>query len=119
MTAVLTDNDRDLCGKGTHPCEPYLELSGIEYRRTRVMSPGTNGFVERLTGTVPDEVFCLRLCETFSETVEALQTDLDAWLLHYDTERLHPGHRNQGRRPIETINDPSAKKPERTCHRLP
>ncbi|HHZ08897.1 MAG TPA: transposase, partial [Rhizobiales bacterium] len=36
--------------------------------------------------------------------VEALQADLDAWLAHYNTERPHLGYRNQGRRPIETIN---------------
>jgi hypothetical protein len=36
-------------------------------------------------------------------SVEALQADLDAWLVHYNTERPHLGYRNQGRRPIETI----------------
>lgn len=41
--------------------------------------------------------------ETFYETVEALQADLDAWLIHYNTERPHLGYRNQGRRPIETV----------------
>ena len=29
---------------------------------------------------------------------------LDTWLHHYNTERPHLGYRNQGRRPIETIN---------------
>ena len=42
--------------------------------------------------------------ETFYESVDALQHDLDAWLRHYNTERPHLGYRNQGRRPIETIN---------------
>jgi hypothetical protein len=41
--------------------------------------------------------------DTFHETVEALQADLDAWLVHSNTERPHPGYRNQGRRPIETV----------------
>jgi hypothetical protein len=36
--------------------------------------------------------------------VEALQADLDAWLLSYNTERPHHGYRNMGRRPIDTIN---------------
>lgn len=35
--------------------------------------------------------------------VDALQADLDAWLIHYNTERPHLGYRNMGRRPIETI----------------
>ena len=39
-----------------------------------------------------------------TDSVDALQADLDAWLVHYNTERPHLGYRNQGRRPIETIN---------------
>ena len=42
--------------------------------------------------------------ETLSERVEALQVDLDTWLDHDNTERLHLGYRIQGRRPIQTIN---------------
>jgi hypothetical protein len=33
----------------------------------------------------------------------SLQADLDAWLVHYNTQRLHLGYRNMGRRPIETV----------------
>jgi transposase InsO family protein len=32
-----------------------------------------------------------------------MQADLDAWLVHYNTERPHLGYRNMGRRPIETV----------------
>jgi hypothetical protein len=35
--------------------------------------------------------------------VDVLQDDLDAWLVHYNTERPHQGYRNMGRRPIDTI----------------
>lgn len=104
VKAVLTDNGREFCGTDTHPYELYLELNGIEHRKTRVKSPKTNGFVERFNGTVLDEFFRVKMRETFYETVEALQADLDAWLVHYNTERPHLGYRNQGRRPIETIN---------------
>lgn len=104
VKAVLTDNGREFCGTDTHPYELYLELNGIEHRRTRVKTPKTNGFVERFNGTVLDEFFRIRMRETFYESVEALQADLDAWLVHYNTERPHLGYRNQGRRPIETIN---------------
>lgn len=102
--AVLTDNGREFCGTETHPYEFYLALNGIEHRRTKVRSPKTNGFVERFNGTVLDEFFRLKMRETFYESVEALQSDLDTWLAHYNTERPHLGYRNQGRRPIETIN---------------
>ena len=57
VSAVLTDNGREFCGKETHPYELYLELNDIEHRRTRVRSPKTNGFVERFNRTVLDEFF--------------------------------------------------------------
>ena len=57
-----------------------------------------------MTSTVLDEFFRIKMRETFYESVEALQDALDTWLHHYNTERPHLGYRNQGRRPIETIN---------------
>ncbi|MBJ3776704.1 IS481 family transposase [Acuticoccus mangrovi] len=104
VNAILTDNSREFCGTERHPYELYLDLNGIEHRRTRVKTPKTNGFVERFNGTVLDEFFRVVMRETFYDTVEALQADLDAWLVHYNTERPHLGYRNQGRRPIDTVN---------------
>ena len=104
VRAVLTDNGREFCGTDSHPYELYLDLQGIEHRKTKIRSPRTNGFVERFNGTVLDEFFRVKMRETFYDSVDALQADLDAWLLHYNTERPHLGYRNQGRRPIETIN---------------
>lgn len=101
--AVLTDNGREFCGTENHPYELYLDLNGIDHRRTKVRTPKTNGFVERFNGTVLDEFFRVKLRETFYDSVEALQVDLDAWLVHYNTERPHLGYRNMGRRPIETV----------------
>ena len=43
VKAVLTDNGREFCGTERHPCELYLDLNGIEHRRTKVKSPKTNG----------------------------------------------------------------------------
>jgi transposase InsO family protein len=103
VRAVLTDNGREFCGTKQHPYELYLALNDIEHRRTRVRTPRTNGFVERFNGTVLDEFFRVKLRDRFYETVEALQADLDEWIVHYNTERPHLGYRNQGRRPIETI----------------
>jgi len=101
--AVLTDNGREFCGTDSHPYELYLDLNGIEHRRTKFRTPRTNGFVERFNGTVLDEFFRAKLRETFYDSVEALQADLDAWLVHYNTERPHLGYRNMGRRPVDTV----------------
>jgi hypothetical protein len=34
-----------------------------------------------------------------------LQTDLDAWLMHYNQERTHQGKRCQGRTPLQSFLD--------------
>jgi transposase InsO family protein len=107
VTAVLTDNGREFCGTDRHPFELYLALNDIEHRRTKVRHPQTNGFIERFNRTVLDEFFRSAFRTTFYESVEALQADLDAWLVHYNTERPHQGYRNLGRRPIDTINNHS------------
>jgi transposase InsO family protein len=103
VKAIITDNGREFCGKDTHPYEMYLELNDIEHRKTKVKTPRTNGFVERFNRTVLDEFFRIAFRTKFYESIEALQEDLDAWLVHYNTERPHQGYRNQGRRPIDTI----------------
>lgn len=104
VTAVLTDNGREFCGREMHPYELYLALNDIDHRRTAVRSPQTNGFVERFIRTVKEEFFEVAFRQKFFESVPVLQTDLDTWLAHYNTERPHRGYRNMGRRPIDTVN---------------
>jgi transposase InsO family protein len=101
--AILTDNGRKFCGIENHPYGLYLDLSGIAHRKAKVRSPKTNGFLERFNRTPPDAFFRVKMRDTFHETIEALQAYLDAWLVHSNTERPHPGYRNRGRRPIETV----------------
>ena len=103
VSAILTDNGREFCGTERHPYELYLALNDIAHRKTRVGSPRTNGFVERFHGTVLEEFFQPAMRAKLYESVEALQADLDAWLVHYNRERPHLGYRNQGRRPWETV----------------
>ncbi len=93
------------CGTDTHPYELYHALNDIERRRTKVRRPQTNRFMERYNRTVLDEFFRIALRQKFYETVEELQADLDAWLIHYNTERPSRGYRVMGRRPIDTVND--------------
>ena len=86
-----------------HPYEILLELYDIRHRRTRVATPRTNGFVERFNRTILDEYFREVFRKKFFASLDELQEDLDAWLVHYNTERPHRGYRNMGRRPIETF----------------
>jgi transposase InsO family protein len=103
VRAILTDNGPEFCGTPNHPFEMFLELNDIEHRRTKVRTPRTNGFIERFNRTVLDEFFRIAFRKKYYERLEALQADLDAWLVHYNTERPHRGYRNMGRTPIATI----------------
>jgi transposase InsO family protein len=104
VTAILTCNNCQYCGTGTHPYELYLALNDVEHRRSRVRDPQTNGFAERFKRTILDEFFRIASRTKSVERVEQLQTDLDAWLVYYNTGRPHQGYRNMGRRPVEVLN---------------
>lgn len=66
--AVLTDNGREFCGKpGHHPYELLLAVENIEHRTTKVRSPKTNGFVERMNRTLLDECFKVEGRKTWYE----------------------------------------------------
>ena len=58
----------------------------------------------RFSRIVLDEFFRIAFRTKFYEAVEALQANMDEWLVYCNTERSHQGYRNMGRRPIETIN---------------
>ncbi|MDX2139842.1 MAG: IS481 family transposase [Chloroflexota bacterium] len=103
VEALLSDNGREFCGTPAHPYEIYLALNDIEHRRTKVRSPQTNGFVERFIRTAKEEFFKLAFIRKVYTHLDDLQTDFDAWLHEYNTERPHLGYRNMGRCPIETV----------------
>lgn len=81
----------------------WSERTGVRLRFIEPGKPIQNAFVESFNGTVLNEFFQPKRRETFYDSVDALQADLDAWLHHYNRERPHLGYRNQGRRPWETV----------------
>ena len=93
VEALLTDNGREFCGTDSHPYDLYLELHDIRHKRTKVAHPQTNGSVERFDRAVLDECIRIAFRTTFYESVEALQPDLDAWLVYCNTKRPHQGYR--------------------------
>jgi transposase InsO family protein len=103
VPTILTDTGREFCGTDNHPYELYLQLNDIEHRTTRVRRLQTNGFIERFNRTVLDEFFRTAFRSKFCRTVEELQTDLDPWLVYYNSERPYHGYRNLGKRPIDTV----------------
>ena len=104
--AILTDNGREFCGKPeSHPYELLLALEGIDHRTTKVRSPQTNGFVERMNRTLLDECFRVEGRKKWYLEPAEIQRDLDRFLAFYNTERSHQGYRLKGRTPAKALCD--------------
>ena len=90
VDAVLSDNGREFCGReDRHPYELFLQLEDIDYKRTRVNRPQSNGIVERWHRTLLDERFRVEGRRTWFETLEEMQSVLEHYLVEYDTKRPH------------------------------
>jgi transposase InsO family protein len=104
--SVLTDNGREFCGKPeSHPYELLLAVEGIKHRTTKVRSPRTNGFVERMNRTLLDECFRVQGRTKWYTTPDELQRDLDAFMAFYNFRRTHQGYRVAGRTPAKALYD--------------
>jgi transposase InsO family protein len=104
--AVLTDNGREYCGReDRHPYELLLQIEEIEHRTTRIRSPRTNGFVERMNRTLLDECFRIAGRTTWYLEVEEIQRDLDRFLEYYNLQRSHQGYRLKGRTPAQALRE--------------
>lgn len=104
VEALLTKNGREFCGKPeSHPYELLLALEGIEHRTTRVRTPQTNGFVERMNRTLLDECFRVEGRKTWYLEPAEIHRDLDAFLRYYNEERAHQGYLLRGRTPAQAL----------------
>lgn len=104
IETILTDNGREFCGRpDQHPLELFLQLEGIDHRRTQVRRPQSNGIVERLHRTLLDEHFRIMGRIKFYESLEEMQADLDIYLETYNKERAHQGRNMNGRTPYQAF----------------
>lgn len=104
--AILTDNGREFCGRPEHhPFELLVAMEGIEHRTTKVRSPKTNGFVERMNRTMLDECFRVAGRTTWYEDIAQIQADLDKFMEYYNLERSHQGYRLLGRTPAQALRE--------------
>jgi transposase InsO family protein len=102
----LTDNGREFCGRtDSHPYELLLPMEGIEHRTTKIRSPRTNGFVERMNKRLLDECFRVTGRTTWYTNIAEIQRDLDALLAFYNLERSHQGYRLKGRTPAQAMRE--------------
>jgi len=103
---VLTDNGREFCGRpDAHPYELMLAMEDVEHRTTRIRSPRTNGFVERMNRTLLDECFRVAGRTTWYTEIAEIQRDLDRFLEFYNLRRSHQGYRLGGRTPAQALRD--------------
>lgn len=111
VQAVLTDNGRESCGRPErHPYELLLALHDIEHRRTKIRSPRTNGFVERMNRTLLDECFRIKGRTTWYISPEEIHRDLDQYLSFYNLKRSHQGYRPKGRTPAQASREALGRK---------
>jgi transposase InsO family protein len=99
IRAILTDRGPEFYGAFA---EKVQEL-GIEHRRIRPKHPWTNGFVERLQGTILTELWRCAFRRTYYRSVRAMQRDLAEYLRIYNFERAHQGYRLRGKAPAQVF----------------
>ena len=95
IQVVLTDGGPEWQARFVTACR---EL-GISHRRTRPRHAWTNGFVERLQGTILTELWRVAFRRTYYRSIAQLEHDLQAYLRFYNRDRPHQGYRLQGRTP--------------------
>jgi transposase InsO family protein len=102
-------------------------MHDIEHRRTKIATPRTNGFVERMNRTLLDECFRVAGRQTWYLTPAEIQRDLDVFLDYYNHRRSHQGYRLKGRTPAMALQQalqidtlpPLIPEPEETEETIP
>lgn len=97
IKAVITDGGPEFFGTFHQQCLQLL----IEHRRTRPRHPWTNGFVERLQGTILTELWRCAFRRTYYRALKPMDLDLQEYLAFYNFERTHRGYRLKGRVPAQ------------------
>jgi transposase InsO family protein len=96
LRRVLTDNGKEFKGGFAAACT----RRGIRHTRTKPRHAWTNGFVERLQGTILHEHWRIAFRRHYFTWLRALQESLDQFLIFYNTRRPHQGYRLRGQTPI-------------------
>ena len=100
LRAVLTDNGAEWGGGFRAVCQRL----GIETRRTKPGHAWTNGFVERLQGTILSEHWRVVFRQTYFTQAAQLERSLQRYLRCYNFERTHRGYRLNGRTPASVFH---------------
>ncbi len=95
LRRVLTDGGTEFKGAFAQACRTL----GLRHTRTQPRHAWTNGFVERLQGTLLQEHWRIQFRRRYFTSRRHLQQSLEAFLRFYNTQRPHSGYRLRGRTP--------------------
>jgi len=99
LRRVLTDRGSEFKGEFDQACRDLR----ITHSRTKPRHAWTNGFVERLQGTILHEHWRVAFRRRYFTRAHQLQLSLAGFLRFYNEERPHHGYRTQGRTPAEVF----------------
>jgi len=102
---VLTDRGTEYCGTAENHDYQLLAPNDIDHTKAKVKSPQTIVICERFHKTILQEFYQIALRKKLYENLESLQTDLDAWIIHYNNLRTYQGKMCCGRAPVDTLID--------------
>ncbi len=95
LQRILTDGGTEFKGAFAQACRDL----GIRHTRTKPRHAWTNGFVERLQGTLLQEHWRIQFRRRYFTSRRQLQESLVAFLHFYNTQRPHSGYRLRGQTP--------------------
>jgi transposase len=101
---VLTDGGPEFQGAFDAACRQLA----LRHTRTKPRHAWTNGFVERLQGTILQEHWRVVFRRRYFTTRAALQRTLDGFMRYYNTQRPHQGYRVRGRTPAALVRGVAA-----------
>ncbi|MGB2982551.1 MAG: IS481 family transposase [Candidatus Bipolaricaulia bacterium] len=94
---VLTDGGSEFKAQFDQACR---ELN-VRHTRTKPRHAWTNGFVERLQGTILHEHWRIAFRRRYFRRRQQLQASLGSFIQFYNFQRPHQGYRTKGRTPAE------------------
>ena len=100
LARVLTDGGSEFKGAFSATCRTL----GIRHTRTQPRHAWTNGFVERLQGTILHEHWRIEFRRQYFTSRTAMQRSLDGFMKFYNERRPHQGYRLRGRTPAELFS---------------
>ncbi len=96
---VLTDWGSEFKGAFHQACKDRR----IKHTRTKPRHAFTNGFVERLQGTILHEHWRIEFRRRYFTKLSQLDRSLQSYLRLYNHHRIHRGYRTRGRIPAQIV----------------